>query len=91
MGVETIHPRWLKNSDVNPRDIVCEDRLGLHHARHAGARVAQGRVLVFTDDDATFDTSLLQAYSDSFEAHPEMACCRWASSTSMGNSSVNVQ
>jgi glycosyltransferase involved in cell wall biosynthesis len=52
---------------------VWEEQLGLHNARHAGARAAQGEILVFRDDDATFDTGWLQAYAKAFSAHPEMA------------------
>jgi glycosyltransferase involved in cell wall biosynthesis len=52
---------------------VAEPRLGLHNARHAGVRAATGDVLVFTDDDATFDPNWLAAYARRFAAHPEMA------------------
>ncbi len=52
---------------------VAEPRLGLHNARHAGARAATGDVLVFTDDDAGFDPAWLAAYARCFGAHPEMA------------------
>ena len=52
---------------------VAEPRLGLHNARHAGARAATGDVLVFTDDDAGFDPHWLAAYARCFGAHPEMA------------------
>jgi glucosyl-dolichyl phosphate glucuronosyltransferase len=51
---------------------VREERLGLHNARHAGAYAAQGDILVFTDDDATFAPGWLQAYGNAFEAYPEM-------------------
>src|SRR2546430_16663341 len=56
-----------------PARYVAEPRLGLHNARHAGARVASGDVLVFTDDDAVFDPSWLAAYARSFEAHVDMS------------------
>jgi glucosyl-dolichyl phosphate glucuronosyltransferase len=52
---------------------VAEPRLGLHNARHAGVRAASGDVLVFTDDDATFDPGWLAAYARCFEQHPDMA------------------
>lgn len=52
---------------------VPERNLGLHHARHAGARAASGEVLVFTDDDATFDAGWLAAYAQRFSEHLEMA------------------
>ncbi len=51
---------------------VPEGQLGLHHARHAGARAAKGEILIFTDDDATFDSGWLQAYASAFGEHPEM-------------------
>lgn len=50
-----------------------EPNLGLHNARHAGARAARGDLLVFTDDDATFDPGWLQAYAEAFAQRPEMA------------------
>lgn len=51
---------------------IPEPQLGLHNARHAGARAAIGDVLVFTDDDATFDAAWLQAYAQAFTEHPQM-------------------
>jgi glycosyltransferase involved in cell wall biosynthesis len=51
---------------------VAEPNLGLHNARHAGVRVATGDVLVFTDDDATFDPDWLAALAARFEEHPRM-------------------
>lgn len=56
-----------------PIRYVAEPRLGLHNARHAGVRVATGEVLVFTDDDATFDPEWLAAFAGRFADHPEMA------------------
>jgi glycosyltransferase involved in cell wall biosynthesis len=52
---------------------VHEPRLGLHNARHTGARAATGDVVVFTDDDAEFDPGWLAAYARQFEACAEMA------------------
>lgn len=47
---------------------IREERLGLHFARHAGARLAQGAILAFIDDDAFADSrwleGLLDGYSD---------------------------
>src|SRR5207249_3103024 len=43
-----------------------EPELGLHNARHAGARAANGEILLFTDDDATFDAGWVQAYATAF-------------------------
>src|SRR6266550_1908992 len=56
-----------------PIRYVAEPRLGLHYARHAGARAATGEILIFTDDDATFDPGWLQAYATAFAKYPEMA------------------
>jgi GT2 family glycosyltransferase len=52
---------------------VHEPHLGLHNARHAGARAATADLVVFTDDDAEFDPGWLGAYARCFDAHPEMA------------------
>lgn len=49
-----------------------EPCLGLHYARHAGARYATADILVFTDDDATFDPDWLNAYAIAFAEHPDM-------------------
>jgi glycosyltransferase involved in cell wall biosynthesis len=62
-------------ADTSPIAIryLAERNLGLHNARHAGARAAKGEILVFTDDDATFDPHWLRAFWEAFAAHPEMA------------------
>lgn len=52
---------------------VREERLGLHNARHAGVWAAEGEILLFTDDDATFDRGWLRAYAEAFASHDEMA------------------
>jgi glucosyl-dolichyl phosphate glucuronosyltransferase len=52
---------------------VHEPHLGLHNARHAGARAATADVVVFTDDDAEFDVEWLAAYARAFDAHLDMA------------------
>lgn len=51
---------------------IPEPRLGLHNARHAGVRAAKGDIMVFTDDDATFNPRWLDAYVAAFAEHPEM-------------------
>jgi GT2 family glycosyltransferase len=62
------------NADAQVRArYVHEPRLGLHNARHAGARAASGDVLVFTDDDAEFDPDWLRAYARCFERYADMA------------------
>lgn len=47
--------------------------LGLHNARHAGARAADGDLLLFTDDDADCTTGWVGAYASAFAALPEAA------------------
>ncbi len=52
---------------------VKEPVLGLHNARHAGAKVAKGEILAYVDDDVICDANwlseLLKPYSD-----PEVGC-----------------
>lgn len=52
--------------------LVIEKDLGLHNARHAGAKFAKGAILVFTDDDATFDVNWLHALVIAFTNNPTM-------------------
>jgi len=56
-----------------PLKYFSEPKLGLHYARHAGAISAKGDVLVFSDDDATFEAGWLEAYAKSFADNPQMA------------------
>jgi glycosyltransferase involved in cell wall biosynthesis len=51
---------------------IFEKNLGLHNARHAGARAAKGEILVFTDDDATVDPNWVHSYLEAFRNHPLM-------------------
>jgi glycosyltransferase involved in cell wall biosynthesis len=43
-----------------------EPSLGLHNARHAGARAASGSLLLYIDDDATAAPGWLRAYCELF-------------------------
>ena len=58
----------LTHDDGTPIRYLYEPRPGLHWARHAGTRVAQGDLLVFTDDDATAHpdwlNELVRAYTE---------------------------
>ena len=45
---------------------VREEHAGLHNARHTGARIAKGGVLVFCDDDIVASKGWLEAVSQSF-------------------------
>lgn len=52
---------------------IPEPRLGVHNARHTGAKNAQGNLLIFTDDDATFSPGWIASYEKAFDEHKEMA------------------
>jgi glucosyl-dolichyl phosphate glucuronosyltransferase len=71
----TLHQQVLNfNTGVRvPVTYLAEPRPGAHTARHAGARAATGTVLVFTDDDVTFEPGWLAAYATAFDVHPQMA------------------
>jgi glycosyltransferase involved in cell wall biosynthesis len=51
---------------------VYEPRLGLHYARHAGARAARSPLLLYTDDDVEAHPGWIRAYVEAFARHPEM-------------------
>jgi len=51
---------------------IMERKIGLHHARHAGAIAAKGALLIYTDDDATFDEGWINAYATEFDRHENM-------------------
>ena len=50
-----------------------EPRVGLHNARHTGAKKATGDILVLTEDEATYHPRWLESYRDAFGAYPQMA------------------
>lgn len=56
-----------------PIRYVPEPRLGVHHARHAGAKAAASDLLLYIDDDAVADPGWARAYAEAFEADPELA------------------
>jgi glucosyl-dolichyl phosphate glucuronosyltransferase len=70
--VEQLMTEFNATADRRARYIQVPN-LGLHNARHAAARAANGGVLVFTDDDASFDPGWLQAYAEAFDEHPAMS------------------
>lgn len=69
--IESVVAEFNQTAKV-PVNYIPEPQLGLHNARHAGAYAAKGDVLVFTDDDATFDATWLVSYAKAFLEHPEM-------------------
>lgn len=52
---------------------IAEPNLGLHNARHAGARAAKGEILVFTEDEMTFVPNWLKSFRNAFLEYPQMA------------------
>lgn len=49
-----------------------EPRLGVHYARNLAATLAEGSLLLYTDDDMTFSPQWISAYIEKFDEHPEM-------------------
>jgi glycosyltransferase involved in cell wall biosynthesis len=72
-GTAAVVKETQRNHPEHRLICVSEGRLGLHNARHAGTYAARGSILLFTDDDATFDRDWLRAYAEAFDVHPEMA------------------
>ncbi len=52
---------------------IPHDSGGISGARNRGAREASGDILVYTDDDLTFERNWLAAHREKFEQHPDMA------------------
>ncbi len=52
---------------------IYESRIGLHNARHAGARESTGEILVYIDEDVIVPPGWLQAMAKPF-AKSEVAC-----------------
>jgi len=51
---------------------VLEKNQGATNARHAGARLAKGDILVFADNDGLFNADCLKSIKNAFEAMPEV-------------------
>jgi glycosyltransferase involved in cell wall biosynthesis len=51
-----------------------EPRQGLAHSRNSGFSVAQGDIVVFTDDDVRVDRTWLRSISDACARYPDAAC-----------------
>ena len=49
---------WIKKSSI-PIQYVFEKKQGVHYARNTGAKISQGDILYFTDDDMLSDPDLL--------------------------------
>jgi glucosyl-dolichyl phosphate glucuronosyltransferase len=71
-GTASVVDRLAREHPDLPLSYVFEQRLGLHHARHAGARAANADLLLYTDDDVEVDPGWVRAYVGAFAEHPEM-------------------
>ncbi|HHX65108.1 MAG TPA: glycosyltransferase family 2 protein [Chloroflexi bacterium] len=59
--------------ESGPIRYLPETETGLHHARHAGARVARGEILVYVDDDVLMPEEWLYWMTRHF-ADPQVGC-----------------
>jgi len=67
--IEFVDKLIVQHPEHNIR-YVLESRQGDFYARNTGAKVANGKYLVFTDDDALFDSNYLSTIVGIFEQHP---------------------
>ena len=56
-----------------PLRVICEPKMGLHFARHAGAREARGEVVVYVDDDVIAPPGWLEAIATPFQSDENVA------------------
>jgi glycosyltransferase involved in cell wall biosynthesis len=63
----------VSEPSLRPVSYVREPTVGLHNARHAGARAAHGDILVYIDDDVIVHDGWLTAMTMPF-ADPRVAC-----------------
>jgi len=56
-----------------PARYVAEGRTGVHYARNTAAETAKEDLLLYTDDDVSFDPGWVAAYAKAFVDHPTMA------------------
>jgi glycosyltransferase involved in cell wall biosynthesis len=70
-GTAALVEAWKGRASC-PVRYVTEPRIGLHHARHAGARAAVGEILAFIDDDVRVEPTWLDAIRQAFSG-PDVA------------------
>ena len=70
-GVARVVEDFNERARIKVRYIP-HDSGGISGARNVGSRAAKGELLVFTDDDLTFDPSWLAAHREKFIQYPEM-------------------
>ncbi len=62
----------LQKNRMSNFKLVSENSIGLHFARHTGAEVAKGDLLLFTDDDATFHPDWVNSYVHAFVKYKDI-------------------
>lgn len=63
----------LSNNNKIPIKYICEPNMGLHNARHIGAKEAKGDILLYIDDDVIADKNLLKEIIK-FYSDPDVGC-----------------
>jgi len=63
----------IEKKHRHPIRYVQEPKVGLHNARHAGAREARGEILIYIDDDVVTQPNWLSALLDPF-SDPQVGC-----------------
>lgn len=65
------------NRDKNNKKLLIkyiqEPKIGLHNARHTGAKISRGKVLVYVDDDIIADPNLIEQLLIPY-SNPEVGC-----------------
>lgn len=64
--------QYIAHNQKNNIRYIFESRQGDYFARNRGAEEAQGTYLVFSDDDALFDTNYLSTILHLFEQYPDV-------------------
>ncbi len=62
---------WARNCPVRLR-YVKEKRAGLVFARHTGAVTARSEILLYSDDDAVYESNWISAIVDVYRKYPEV-------------------
>ena len=63
----------ITNSHKCPINYICEPNIGLHNARHTGAKAARGDILLYIDDDVIADKNLLKEILKCYD-NPSVGC-----------------
>lgn len=70
-GIERLVSEFNQTARI-PVRYIAEARTGVHYARNCAAENAEGELLLYTDDDVSFETGWVKAYAEAFADHPTM-------------------